>query len=127
MRTTMRTLHMKAVVLSLAWLFWAGLSIQAVPDGPWSKAAPREEIRPVFKETHTGGKSGHGGLSIIADEREGLHGWWQKTVYVNPGEYYRFTAWYREENVPATRRSVLPRVLWRDDANHEVKRPTGVV
>ncbi len=126
-RGTIRTLHMKAAVFTLVWLLWVSVSTQAVSDGPWSKAAPRDEIKPVFKETNTGGKSGRGTLAIIADEREGLHGWWQKTVYVNPGEYYRFTAWYRAENVPAARRSVLSRVLWRDDANHEVKRPTGVV
>src|SRR5207244_1341021 len=89
--------------------------------------APREEIRPQFQHEETGGKSGHGALIIRADEREGLHGWWQKTFSVTAGRHYRFSAWRRAENVAVPRRSVLARVLWRDDAGKEVKRHAGVV
>src|SRR5262249_17308786 len=62
-----------------------------------------------------------------ADEREGLHGWWQKTFSVTGGQFYRFSAWRRTENIAVPRRSVLARVLWRDDAGKEVKRRYGVV
>ena len=75
----------------------------------------------------TGGKSGHGALAIRADEREGLHGWWQKTFSVTPGLHYRFSAWRRTENIAVPRRSVLARVLWRDEAGKEVQRREGVV
>ena len=89
--------------------------------------APREEIRPQFQHTETGAKSGHGELAIRADEREGLHGRWQKTFSVTAGQHYRFSAWRRAENIAVPRRSVLARVLWRDDTGNEVQRREGVV
>ena len=75
--------------------------------------APRAEIRPEFQRAETGGKSGHGALTIRADGREGLHGWWQQTLPVTTGRHYRFSGWRRAENVAVPRRSVLARVLWR--------------
>src|SRR3989442_9102280 len=112
---------MKTIVIVLASFFWA-IQIHASSADEWTSAAPREEIRPQFQQTETGGKSGHGALAIRADEREGLHGWWQKTVPVTGGHFYRFSAWRRTENIAVPRRSVLARVLWRDDAGKEVKR-----
>lgn len=118
---------MKTIVVALAWLFCAAFQIQAASAGEWTTAAPREEISPQFQSVETGGKSGHGALVIRADERAGLHGWWQKTFSVTPGQYFRFSAWRRTENVAVPRRSVLARVLWSDDAGKEVKRREGVV
>ena len=43
------------------------------------------------------------------------------------GQHYRFSAWRRAENIAVPRRSVLARVLWRDDAGKEVQRREGVV
>ena len=93
----------------------------------WAPVAPREEIRPQFQRTESGGKSSHGALIIRADEREGLHGWWQKTFSVTPGLHYRFSAWRRAESIAVARRSVLARVLWRDAAGKQVPRREGVV
>src|SRR5882724_8294983 len=114
---------MKTIVLALSLTF----QIHAGSDGGWTATAPREEIRPQFQHTETGGKSGHGALAIRADEREGLHGWWQKTFPVTGGRYYRFSAWRRAENIAVPRRSVLSRVLWRDDKGNEIMRREGVV
>src|SRR2546427_8475188 len=118
---------MKTIVIALALAFWAAFQIHATSPGEWAAAAPREEIRPQFERTETGGKSGHGALAIRADEREGLHGWWQKAFAVTGGQHYRFSAWRRIENIAVPRRSVLARVLWSDDAGKEVKRREGVV
>ena len=118
---------MKTIVLALAWSFCVAFHIHAGSADGWTTVAPREEIRPQFQHEATGGKSGHGALIIRTDEREGLHGWWQKTFPVTAGRYYRFSAWRRTENVAVPRRSVLTRVLWRDDAGKEVQRPAGVV
>ncbi len=118
---------MKTIVIAVAWCFWTAFQIHATSAEEWTSAAPREEIRPQFQQTETGGKSGHGALTIRADEREGLHGWWQKTVPVTGGRFYRFSAWRRTENIAVPRRSVLARVLWRDDKDKEVKRRYGVV
>src|SRR2546426_857664 len=118
---------MKTIVIALAWPFWVAFAIQAASADGWTAVAPREEIRPQFQHTETGGKSGHGALTIRADEREGLHGWWQKTFLVTGGRYYRFSAWRHAKDVAVPRRSVLARVLWRDDTGKEILRLEGVV
>ena len=118
---------MKTIVIVLAGSVLAAGQILAASADEWTTAAPREEIRPEFQRAETGGKSGHGALTIRADEREGLHGWWQKTLPVTAGRHYRFSAWRRTENVAVPRRSVLARVLWRDDDGKQVPRREGVV
>lgn len=117
---------MKTVVIALAWSFWAALQ-NAKSGDEWTSVAPREEIRPQFQHSETGGKSGRGALTICADEREGLHGWWQKTFSVTAGRTYHFSAWRRAENIVVPRRSVLARVVWSDDEGRNVPRRDGVV
>ena len=118
---------MKTIIIALAWFFRVAFQIEVAAAEEWTTFAPREEIRPQFQRTETGGKSGHGALVIRADEREGQHGWWQKTFFVTPGRHYRFLAWRRVENIAVPRRSVLARVLWSDDAGNGVQRREGVV
>src|SRR5262249_17992396 len=65
-------IQMKTVTIFIACSFWAALQIHAAFLEGWTAVAPREEIRPRFEQSETGGKSGHGVLSIRADEREGL-------------------------------------------------------
>src|SRR5262245_13965465 len=102
---------MKTVAIALAWS-WIACQIQAGSVDEWTAFAPRDEIRPKFEYSATGGKSGRGALTIRADERAGLHGWWHRTFSVTPGQHYRFSAWRRVVNVAVPRRSVLARVVW---------------
>ena len=88
----------------------------------WKSASPREEIQPAFEFKPEGGPAGHGRLIIRADDREGLDGHWTKTFPVQGGHYYRFRALRRVTHVPAPRRSVLARILWRDDKKQSVYR-----
>ncbi|HKQ38665.1 MAG TPA: carbon-nitrogen hydrolase family protein [Verrucomicrobiae bacterium] len=118
---------MKTIVIAFLWSFCTAFQIHASSADEWTSASPRDEIRPQFQYAKTGGKSGHGALTVRADEREGLHGWWEKTFSITPGQYYRFSAWRRTENIAVPRRSVLARVLWRDDAGKEVKQRYGMV
>src|ERR1041385_732482 len=116
---------MKTIVAALGWPCWVAFQIHASSSDGGTTVAAREEIRPQFEREESGGKSGHGALAIRADEREGLHGWWQKSFSVTAGRYYRFSAWRRAENIAVPRRSVLARVLWRDDAGKDVQRRGG--
>ncbi len=118
---------MKTIAFILAGSVWAGGLCHAAWIDGWTTHSPREEISPEFQREETGGKSGGGALVIGADAREGLHGWWAKTFPVTAGQYYRFSAWRHVEGVAVPRRSVLARVLWRDDAGQEVPRREGVV
>lgn len=83
-------------------------------DPAWQHTAPREEIAPQFSYEAKGGRSGAGSVLIEADQREGLSGHWFKSVPVQGGQFYRFSAWRKIENVPSPRRSVVARVLWQD-------------
>src|SRR5207302_9306316 len=65
----------------------------------WTMAAPRDEIKPLFRYDERGGKSGQGALVIAGDEREGLTGWWTKTFDIEGGQSYRFAAWRKTEGV----------------------------
>lgn len=116
---------MKTIAIALSWFF--ACQIHAASAEEWITAAPRDEIRPQFQSEKTGGKSGRGALVIRADEREGLHGWWQKTVSVSGGQHYLFSAWYRAENVSVPRRSVLARVVWHDEIGGAIQRREGVL
>jgi hypothetical protein len=104
---------MKTTVIALAWSFV--FQIHAASADGWTAVAPREEIRPQFQQRKPAANRARA-LTIDADEREGLHGWWQKTFSVSGGQHYRFAAWRRAENIAVPRRSVLARVLWRDEA-----------
>jgi predicted amidohydrolase len=89
------------------------------PDG-WTTAAPRPEIRPAFAYEPAGGPDGRGAFVIRADQREGLDGWWTRTVPVAGGKHYRFTALFRAGGVPFPRRSVVVKLHWQDDKGKKV-------
>ena len=118
---------MRTTIIALITCCCTVLPRSASSAEDWTADAPREEIRPIFRQEDRGGRSGRETLIITAGEREGLHGWWQKTVPVTAGQYYRFSAWHRTENIAVPRRSVIARVLWRDDAGNELPRPGGAV
>src|SRR5262245_23427762 len=101
---------MKIFVATLGCSLCVAFQISAGSPDEWTTVSPRDEIRPHFQRVETGGTSGHGTLIIRADEREGLHGWWQKPFSVTGGQHYRFSAWRRAENIALPRRSVLARV-----------------
>jgi predicted amidohydrolase len=93
----------------------------------WLASAPRDEIKPLFSTSATGGREGQSALIIAADQREGLSGHYYQTLPVEAGKYYRFSGWYRAEKIEIERRSVVARVIWRDSAGKPVIRTEGVV
>ena len=101
-------------------------SSTSAPAG-WKSAAPRAEIRPEFEYLPSGGRDGKGSLVIAADAREGLHGYWERSFPVAGGRYYRFFALRRVDGVASPRRSVVARVLWKDDSGKAVLRDKPVV
>jgi predicted amidohydrolase len=93
----------------------------------WQAQSPREEIRPQFRyEPKQDGRDSER-LLIASDEREGLHGYWTKSFPIEGGKHYRFSAVRKTENVELPRRSVLARVLWRDNQGRSVRRDEPVV
>jgi predicted amidohydrolase len=96
---------------------------QDAPKGPdgWQPASPREEIAPRFSFDRKGGPKGDGSLIITADQREGLHGWWEKMTPITGGKFYRFHAVRKTHNVEVPRYSALARIVWKDDKGHWVQ------
>ena len=124
----MRASRSKAIrMIGLAALALAGLACRAeatdpvAPDG-WQAVAPREEIRPEFNYDPKGGPSREGSFVIRNGVLEGFDGHWSRTFPVKGGQWYRFHAVRRVLRVPFPRRSVLPRILWRDDHDQPVLR-----
>jgi predicted amidohydrolase len=91
------------------------------PDG-WGTRSPRDEIRPAFAYDPDGGPDHRGSLVIEADRREGLFGWWEKTVPVQGGHYYRFSARRQARGIETPRQSAVARVHWRDAKGRPVLR-----
>jgi len=113
-----------AILLPFVVLTLAGAA--ELPEG-WQTQAPRDEIRPQFAYEPTGGPNGGERFIIQADDREGLHGYWTKTFSVEGGKHYRFSTQRRIQNIELPRRSVLVRILWRDDKDRPVQRDEAVV
>jgi predicted amidohydrolase len=106
-----------AAALALALPIYAATNLV---DKTWQHTAPREEIAPQFSFEVKGGRANGASVTIEADQREGLAGYWFKTVPVKGGQHYRFSAWRKAENVSTPRRSVLARVLWQDEQGKPV-------
>ena len=98
-----------------------GASAPVAPDG-WQALAPRDEIRPQFSYSPKGGPSREGSFVIRTGPLDGFDGHWAKTFSVKGGQWYGFHALRRVERVPSPRRSVLARILWRDDHDQPVVR-----
>src|SRR5437762_2438884 len=88
-------------------------------DG-WTAAAPRDEIRPEFAYDPKGGADGTGSLTIKADGREGLDGWWTKAFSITGGKHYRFEASFQAKGVAVSRRSIVVELHWRDARGRKV-------
>ncbi|TWU24237.1 (R)-stereoselective amidase [Novipirellula galeiformis] len=78
----------------------------------WTSVSPREEIRPEFASTDQGGRSGKGELTIAADDRNGLIGYWETKIKVQGGQHYHFSAWRQTEGIDVVRRSGVASLTW---------------
>ncbi len=118
-----RSVSFRGIVASMLLVGDVGVGLRAAEPMPaaWQAAAPRDEIRPKFSFAPMAGRSDEKGTLIIeADAREGLHGFWTRTVPVQGGQHYRFHALRKTTGVESPRRSAVVRVLWRNDAGKPV-------
>jgi predicted amidohydrolase len=114
-----------AAVLAALWFAAGALAVETASktgSGGWTAHAPREEIKPLFRQEASGGREGREALIIAGDQREGTSGWWQKTFPIEGGKTYRFSAWRKTQSISSPRQSGLARVLWRDDKGNQVRR-----
>jgi predicted amidohydrolase len=91
-----------------------------IPPG-WEQLAQREEIKPAFSFDPKGGRNGGEAFLIEAGESVGQHGWWQKEFPVGGGKFYRFQVMRKAQQVAVPRRSLVVRIVWRDDKGKPVR------
>src|SRR5690242_19741920 len=80
-----------------------GQTVKPLPNGMdapegWKPGAPRDEIRPQFGYEPDGGPGGRPAL-IISSETAGGNGYWRKTFTLAPGQFYRFSAFFKADDV----------------------------
>lgn len=90
-------------------------------DSEWTFWSPRDEAAPQHEILTKGGRSGDGALVLSTGEGSQWIGAWRRTMPVEGGSHYRFTAWRRFEGVELPRRSLVARVLWQDGKGNKVK------
>lgn len=93
------------------------------PEG-WSTFTPRDEIAPRFSVDSKGGRTGAGALRIDSGGKVAAFGGWRTQISGLTGNRaYRFSAWYRAENIPNERRSLIARLEWLDEKGKAVRPP----
>jgi len=91
------------------------------PEG-WTTESPRAEVAPAFAYNPKGGPDGQGSFVIEADEREGLIGWWRKTIPVRGGRTYQFTVKRKASGSENPRLMAVPRLTWQNAKGNSVRR-----
>lgn len=97
-----------------------------VPEG-WQTWSPRAEIAPrtFLDPVHFRSKSAS--LAISGAGIAAEHGGWERTVNgVEPGTWYRFSAYYRCSGVPHESLQILPRVDWKGAQGRRAGEPDFV-
>lgn len=92
-----------------------------VPDPTqWKSWSPRDEIAPEFSLPLRAG--GDRAIAQITTRKAADFGAWRNTIRgATAGRVYRFTAWYRAENIENERRSVIARLEWLEPNGKPVK------
>lgn len=92
----------------------------AFPDG-WSLWSPRDEAKPDAEVSQTGGHGSKGSLILKTGAGEQWIGCWTRTLPVEGGQHYQFSAWKKASAMPTARRSVYARILWQDEHGKPVQ------
>ncbi len=103
---------MKSISLFLCLLATAS---QAALSDEWSLWAPRDEAKPTAEARSKGGHEGKGALVLETGAGEQWIGCWTRTLPVEGGKHYEFSAWKKTSAMPVQRRSVYARILWQDE------------
>jgi predicted amidohydrolase len=96
------------------------LPLRADPASLWSIWSPRDEAAPKSSINQKGGHDGKEALILETGAGDHWIGCWTRTLPVEGGQHYQFSAWRKFTNVPLPRRSVYARVIWEDAAGKPV-------
>src|ERR1051326_1082830 len=111
---------------SLAYLIIPCCLAATMPDA-WTTWSARPETAPRCFVDNLHFHSKPGSHAISGNSNIAEHGGWETLIPdVQPGSWYRFTAYYRTEAVPYESVQVLARLDWHDTNNRRVGQPDYV-
>ncbi|MEY4394717.1 MAG: (R)-stereoselective amidase, partial [Planctomycetota bacterium] len=82
--------------------------IAGLAETDWQSKSLRHEIAPVFSREKES-------LVITASNLDGTHGWWERSFPVKGGTHVEFGVDFQATNIAEVSRSVVAKILWRDD------------
>jgi predicted amidohydrolase len=82
--------------------------IAGLAETDWQSKSLRHEIAPVFSREKES-------LVITAGNLDGTHGWWERSFPVKGGTHVAFGVDFQATNIAEVSRSVVAKILWRDD------------
>ena len=82
--------------------------IAGLAETDWQSKSLRHEIAPVFSREKES-------LVITAGNQDGTHGWWERSFPVKGGTHVAFGVDFQATNIAEVSRSVVAKILWRDD------------
>src|SRR5215218_10388147 len=81
--------------------------------GPWHRLAAREEIAPEVRVDGRHSRSEPGALMVHGAGNPAASGGWERSVPgVEPGKWYKLTAWYLPEGLTSESNQVVCRLGW---------------
>src|SRR5256885_7482442 len=117
-------MNIRCLVTSL--VLGAGFYITFADTGrdEWQPFAPRAEIVPECTWDSEAGRSGKGALKIATRDNAAAFGGWKRTfTNIEGGKNYRFTAWYRPQNIKYERKSIVARLEWLNEGGKSLRPP----
>jgi len=83
--------------------------------GQWTFGSQRPEIAPQHAVDKSITFEGQPTLVLKGGGKDYAAGYWSTVVNIQPGIFYRFRTHYESRHVDEPQRSILARVIWRDD------------
>ncbi len=102
-------------------------SFRPTPEGPppgWTTWAARPEIAPRTYVDEIRYRSDPGSLAISGGSNAAVYGGWHHNVSgIEPGKWYRLTAYYQSEGITDEALRIVARLDWQTAENHRAGRP----
>lgn len=98
------------------WLLCAATLFAADPVPDWKPWAPRPEIAPHTYLDPLVARNSAGALAVSGNSNAAVYGGWERRSPVEPGKWYRFSAYYRPENLSYERGQVVAILDWQTGA-----------
>jgi predicted amidohydrolase len=86
----------------------------------WKFESQREAIEPVWYVDSITLFNGNPTLAINGDGRSYVDGHWYEEVSIDPGNYFKFRAYFKDSAVNEPNRSILARLIWQNEKGEQV-------